>query len=93
MLPVPRSELRQSACRWFDSGPGHHFQLCDLQRVPGIARGPSVAIDSRPAVYRESGLRRPSLGRRLSRREFLASGHARVLRPGIPLHSDPEAAQ
>ena len=45
MLPVPRSELRQSACRWFDSVPGHRFQLHDLKRVLGIARGPSVAID------------------------------------------------
>jgi len=31
----------ESACRWFDSGPGHHFQLDDLHAVPGIARGPS----------------------------------------------------
>jgi hypothetical protein len=27
------------------SVPGHHFQLRELQRVPGINGGPSVAID------------------------------------------------
>ena len=62
MLPVPRSELRQSACRWFDSGPGHHIQLHDLTRVSGIARGPSVAIDGRPADYREVGGSGPGVG-------------------------------
>ena len=27
------------------SGPGHHFQLHDLTRVSGIARGPAGAVD------------------------------------------------
>ena len=34
-----------AACRWFDSDPGHHFQLDDLKRVRGITRGLFGAID------------------------------------------------
>ena len=43
------------ACRWFDSVPGHQFQLLDSQRVPGITHALSGAIDGRPADYREVG--------------------------------------
>ena len=52
-----------TACRWFDSVPGHHFQFHELKRVPGIPAdhpGPSMAdprtignwVDGDPAVRR-----------------------------------------
>ena len=42
------SELLKPACRWFDAGPGHHFQPHDPQRVLGVAGGPSAPIDGCP---------------------------------------------
>ena len=33
----------KSACRWFDSAPGHHPQFFETQRVSGITGGLSVA--------------------------------------------------
>ena len=42
--------LRESVRPW-PPFPNPH----DSQRVPGVARGPSVGIDGRPADYREAG--------------------------------------
>ena len=51
--------VRKSACRWFDSAPGHHSYFFETQRVSGVTRGLSGRAG--PKIGRPSDLygRRP----------------------------------
>jgi hypothetical protein len=55
------SVVPKCACRWFASVPGHHFQLDDSQRVPGLASGQAGAVDGGLADCREVGGQRRGL--------------------------------